>query len=150
MNTTSQIWIGRIITGLVGSLLLLDASVKLAELAPAIEGTVRLGYPARLVFVLGVIELLSVATYLIRRTAFIGAILLTAYFGGAVATHLRIEDPLWTHTFSSVYVGILTWTGLLLRDVRLRTSVRFSRAAAEPALNESRTVQSRPETVAVR
>lgn len=112
---------GWTISGLVAFLLLLDAFGKLARLDPVIEGTVRLGYPAHLVRTLGVIELVCVVAYLVPRSAVVGAILLTAYFGGAVATHVRVEDPLWTHTCAPIYMAVVAWGGLLLRDERVRT-----------------------------
>jgi hypothetical protein len=113
-------WTGWITSGLVVLLLLLDAFGKLAQLEPVIDGTSRLGYPIALVPTIGLIELLCVLAYAIPATSLLGAILLTGYFGGAVATHLRLEDPLWTHVLSGVYMGVLVWTGLALRDGRLR------------------------------
>ncbi len=92
---------GRIVTGLTVSLLLLDAFGKVATLAPVIEGTARLGY----------------------LSSILGAILLTGYFGGAVASHVRIQDPLWTHVFSPIYMGALVWVGIVLRDNRLRALI---------------------------
>lgn len=124
-------WAGRIISGLIIGLLGLDAFGKLAELQPVIEGTVRLGYPAHLVFALGAIELACVVAYLVPPAAIVGAILLTGYLGGAVATHVRVEDPLWTHTFAPIYMGVLVWVSLALRDPRLRWTVRSPRAAAK-------------------
>ena len=106
---------GRFLSGLVVFLLLLDAVGKLTQHAKVIEGTVRLGYPEDLVLVIGVIELVCVLVYAVPRTAIAGAVLLTGYLGGAVATHLRIGDPLWTHVLAPVYMAMFVWTGLVLR-----------------------------------
>jgi hypothetical protein len=125
---------GRILTGLVVFLLLLDALGKLATLAPVIEGTGRLGYPTSLVLVIGLIECLCTIAYVIPATSVLGAILLTGYFGGAVASHVRIEDPLWTHVFSPVYMGILVWAGVVLRENRLHSLIPWRR---KPALGAS-------------
>lgn len=131
--TPKAVWTGRFLSGLIASLLLLDAYGKLAELQPVIEGTARMGYPVHLVFALGVIELVCVAVYLVPRTAVIGAVLLTGYFGGAVASHVRIEDPLWTHVLSGVYAASLVWGGLVLRDHRLHGFLGFGGRRAEPS-----------------
>ena len=128
-SSMKQVWVGRAVTGLMAGLLILDAFGKVAELAPVVEGTARLGYPTQLVVVIGLIELLCALAYLIPQTSLVGAVLLTGYLGGAVATHLRLQDPLWTHTFSPIYVGVLVWGGLLLRDNRLRAFVPFRNEA---------------------
>ncbi|MBI3787017.1 MAG: DoxX family protein [Ignavibacteriales bacterium] len=112
---------GRIITSLIVLLLLLDASGKLMRLAPVIEGTVQLGYPESAVFSIGLIQFICIVIYVIPRTSILGAILLTGYLGGAVATHVRIGNPLFTHALFPVYLGVLVWAGLFLLDVRLRT-----------------------------
>jgi hypothetical protein len=125
---------GRIVTSLVVLLLLLDAFGKLATLAPVIEGTARLGYPTSLVLVIGSIEFLCTVAYVIPGTSVLGAVLLTGYFGGAVASHVRIEDALWTHVFSPVYMGILVWAGVVLREARLRSLIPWRR---KPALGAS-------------
>ena len=120
---------GRIVSGVIVSLLLLDAVGKLAEVAPVVEGTMRLGYPAHLVFAIGLVELLCVVAYAYPPSAIVGAVLLTGYLGGAVATHVRMESPLWTHVFSPLYAAAFVWGGLLLRDERLRALFPISRSA---------------------
>jgi hypothetical protein len=100
--------------------LLFDGAGKLFEVQPVIDGTLQLGYPRDSVFTLGVIELSCVAAYLIRRTSVLGALLLTAYLGGAVATHVRVESPIFTHVLFPTYMAAFVWGGLLLRDPRLR------------------------------
>jgi hypothetical protein len=116
-----RLWAGRIMSGLVVLFLTFDAVIKLLKLPPVVEGTVRLGYPESVIFGLGVVLLLSVIAYVVPRTSVLGAVLLTGYLGGAIATHLRVGDPLLTHTLFPIYVAALIWGGLYLRDARLRT-----------------------------
>jgi DoxX-like family len=87
---------------------------------PVIDGTTQLGYPPDIVFSLGVTLLSCVVAYLIPRTSVLGAVLLTGYLGGAVATHVRVGNPLFTHVLFPTYVAALLWGGLMLRDARLR------------------------------
>lgn len=114
------VWAGRIVSGLVVLFLAFDGVAKVLELPPVLEGTARLGYPTSVVFGLGVVLLVSVVTYAIPRTAVLGAILITGYLGGAVATHVRVGDPLFSHVLFPVYVAVLAWAGLFLRESRLR------------------------------
>jgi len=117
--SNKRIWAARILAGVPIGLLTLDAGIKLARLAPAVTGTVQLGYPPSVVFGIGLIEILCVLAYAIPRTAVVGAVLLTGYFGGAIATHVRIGNPLATHVLSPIYVAAMSWGALLLRG-RLR------------------------------
>ena len=114
------LWTGRIITGLTVLFLIFDTIVKILKLPVAVEGTVRLGYPSRLVVAIGLAELVCLATYLYPRTAVLGAILLTGYLGGATATQVRVEDPWFAFP---VVIGGLVWAGLFLRNERLRDLV---------------------------
>jgi hypothetical protein len=100
--------------------LVFDSVGKLLRVAPVVAGTVQLGYPEGVIRALGVILLLCVVVYLIPRVSIVGAVLLTGYLGGAVATHVRVGSPLFTHVLFPVYLGIFIWGGLFLRDVRLR------------------------------
>jgi hypothetical protein len=118
-----RLWTGRILSGLVGVLLLFDSAVKLLQAAPAMQGTMQLGYPSSVVFPLGLVLLACVALYLVPRTAVVGAVLLTGYLGGAVATHVRVGDPLFTHVLAPIYVAVLIWGGLYLRDRRVRALI---------------------------
>ena len=111
---------GRIVSGLTVAFLLFDSAMKVLMLPQATEGTAQLGYPVSAVFGIGVVQLACVVLYLLPRTAVLGAVLLTGYLGGAVATHVRLDNPLLTHTLFPVYVGILVWGGLWLRERRLR------------------------------
>jgi hypothetical protein len=120
-------WIGFSLSGLVILFLLLDAAMKLVPLDVVTEASAQLGLPAHLARPLGVILLVCTLLYAVPRTSVLGAILLTAYLGGAVATHLRIGSPLFTHTLFGVYLGLAIWGGLYLRDPRLRALIPFSR-----------------------
>ena len=104
-----------------------DATMKLLQLPVAIEGTTSLGYPAQVVFGLGVVQLLCLVVYAIPRTAIFGAILWTGYLGGAIATHVRIDNPLFSHVLFPVYVALMLWGALWLRDPALRALVPFRR-----------------------
>ena len=111
---------GRILTGLVVSFLLFDCTIKLMKLAPAVEGTARLGYQVSLVPVIGLILLVCTALYVTPSTAILGGIFLTGYLGGAVASQLRIGEPLLSHVLFPIYFAVLLWGGLYLREPRLR------------------------------
>jgi hypothetical protein len=125
--TSKGIWAGRIASGLVTAFLLFDAVIHVLQLPFAVEGTTQLGYPASSVFTIGVAELVCLVLYVIPRTSVLGAILLTGYLGGAVATHLRVGSPLVGFTLFPFYVGALLWGGLYLRNERLRALVPFTR-----------------------
>jgi hypothetical protein len=116
----ASIWTGRGVTAVISLLLALDAGVKVFMLAPAVEGTAQLGYPPQIVFPLGVIQVVSLVLYLVPRTSVLGAVLWTGYLGGAVATHVRLDNPMLTHTLSPIYAAVMLWGGLWLRDRRLR------------------------------
>ena len=111
---------GTIVTALPVLFLLFDTTIKLAVIQPVVESFTALGWPVHLATTIGALELVCLTLYLVPRTAPLGALLLTAYLGGAVATHLRVESPLFTHTLFPVYVAALLWAGLLLREPRLR------------------------------
>jgi hypothetical protein len=119
--------VGVIVTGLAIAFLLFDSLGKLIPVAPAVEGAVQLGYPESTVRVIGIILLICVIAYALPRTSLLGAILLTGYLGGAVATHFRVGSPLLTHTLFPIYVGALVWGGLLLREDRLRALLPLRR-----------------------
>lgn len=116
-------WAGWILTALPALFLLLDGTMKLFKPAPVIEGTVKLGYPESCITWLGVALLVSVILYLIPRTAVLGAILCTGYLGGAVASNVRVGNPWLGYILAPVYVAIVLWLGLYLRDARLRELV---------------------------
>jgi hypothetical protein len=114
---------GWVLTGLSGMFLLMDAGMKLARLPVVLEATTQLGWPAESALPLGIVLLLATLLYLVPRTSVLGAMLLTGYLGGAVATHARIASPLWSHTLFGLYVGVLVWAGIWLREPRLRAVV---------------------------
>ncbi len=116
----TSLWAGRILTALVVSFLLFDCTIKLMKLAPAVEGTGRLGYQVSLVPVIGLILLVCTALYVTPSTVILGGIFLTGYLGGAVASQLRIGEPLLSHVFFPIYFAVLLWGGLYLREPRLR------------------------------
>lgn len=115
-----QFWAGQAISGIAVLFLLFDSVIKLVLIDPVVASFTQLGYPVSLARGIGLLELLCLAAYLIPRTSVLGAILLTGYLGGAVATHVRIGSPLFTHVLFPTYVGALIWAGLLLREARLR------------------------------
>jgi hypothetical protein len=116
-------WAGRVLSGLPVLFLLMDASMKLAHLQPVAEASARLGLPDSLTTGLGLMELACLVLYLVPRTAVLGVVLLTGYLGGAVAIHVRVGDPLFSHTLFPIYVGAMFWAGLFLRDARVRALV---------------------------
>lgn len=116
-------WIGHILSTLAVLFLLMDGVVHLTKIAPVVEAFNQLGYPMSTALPLGILELACVALYVFPRTSVLGAILLTGYLGGAVAIHLRVGSPLFSHLLFPVYVGAMVWGGLYLRDARLRALV---------------------------
>lgn len=118
-------WASYILSGLPILFLFLDAVGKFVKPEPVVTGTLELGYKESVIMPLGVVLLVCVVLYAIPRTAILGAVLLTAYLGGAVATHVRIGNPLFSHILFPVYLGIFIWLGLYLRDMRLRQLVPF-------------------------
>jgi hypothetical protein len=113
---------GWILSGLVIAFLVMDATMKLLALPVVTEASAALGWPADAgtARLLGAILLSIIALYAVRRTSILGAILLTGYLGGAVATHARIGSPLFTHILFGVYLGVAAWVGLYLRNPKLR------------------------------
>ena len=116
----AAIYTGRMLTGLAALFLTFDAGVKVLMLPMAVQGTTQFGYPAGAILGIGLVELVCLALYLIPRTAPLGAILWTGYLGGAIATHVRAGSPLFSQVLFPVYVAALLWSGLWLRDERLR------------------------------
>ncbi len=123
-------WAGSVLTALPVLFLLFDSVIKLLKLDPVVESFARLGYPVSVAREIGLLELVLIAVYVTPRTSVLGAILLTGYLGGAVSTHVRVGDPLFSHVLFPIYVGVLLWGGLLLRDHRLRALALPRRAHA--------------------
>lgn len=111
---------GRVLSAVPVLFLLFDGVMKLFAPAPVTESFARLGYPAGVALGIGLLELACLALHLVPRTAVAGAVLLTGFLGGAVATHVRVADPLASHILFPVYVAALMWAGLWLRDARVR------------------------------
>lgn len=116
----TQLWVGRALSTLAILFLLFDALTKVFRAQPVVEGTVQLGYPESTIVGIGLVLLACIVIHLIPRTAVLGAILLTGFLGGAVATHVRLLNPLFSHTLFPVYVAVFVWLGLALRDAELR------------------------------
>lgn len=112
-------WTGRCMSALVVVFLLFDSAIKLADLPVVGDTLVELGYPRNLSQPLGVVTLLATLTYALPRTAALGAILLTGLLGGSIAAHLRVGSPILSHLLFGLYLGVMTWGGLYLRDARL-------------------------------
>ena len=124
-NNKVLTWVGRVITGLVGLMLVFSATMKFRNPPEVAEQFVgKLGYPEDLILAIGGVEICCVILYLIPQTAILGAVLLTGYLGGAVATHVRIHD-----NFAGAAIGgVLVWLGLYLRDPRIRALLPIRRA----------------------
>lgn len=122
----ASLWTGRVLSGLVGLLLLMDAVMKLVKPDFVVEATVEMGMSEGIIVPLGVVLLASSLLYLVPRTAPLGAVLLTGYLGGACATHVVLGDG-WFEIFFPVIFGILAWGGLWFRDVRVRAVLPMTR-----------------------
>src|SRR5947208_3622559 len=115
---------GRVLSTLAVLFLLMDGVMKVLRLPVVVEATARLGYPDSSIQLIGWIVLVCTALYVIPPTAALGAVLLTGFLGGAVATNLRIGNPLFSHILFPVYLGAVVWAGLLLRRPQLVRSIR--------------------------
>lgn len=120
-QTAGMLWAGRILTALPALLLTFSGVMKLMQPPEVVEGFVKFGYQQSALTPIGIVELLCTAIYLIPKTSILGAILLTGYLGGAVATHVRVSDA-WFGPFG---VGVLVWAGLFLREQRVRDLIPF-------------------------
>ncbi len=123
------VWTGRVLTGLVVAFLAFDGAMKLIPIEPVLEALRRLGYPVEIARHLGVVLVACTALYAVPRTRMLGALLSTAYLGGATATHVRVGDPFWF----PIVMGVLLWAGLYLREPRLRALLAASEAAPKAA-----------------
>ena len=126
-SPTRARWAGRILSGIAVLFLIFDMTIKLVGAKAAVDGTTQLGWQPHHLPILGVIQLVCLVLYLVPRTAPLGAVLWTGYLGGAIATHLRIDNPLFTHILFPIYVAALLWGGLYLRDSRVRAAIRSER-----------------------
>lgn len=133
---TKMHWAGRVISALPVLMLLFSGVMKLARPAPVVEEFVRLGYPDRLALGIGILEIACTLVYVVPRTAVLGAVLLTAYLGGATATHVRIGDVF----VGPIVFGVLIWLGLFLRDARVRALIPLRREIAPTADAAAQTI----------
>ena len=124
MQPKTKLWLGRVITAIPILFLIFDSVIKLMNIAPVQESFRSLGYKRNLALELGILELVLIAVYLFPRTAILGAVLWTGYLGGAIATHLRLDQPLFSHILFPIYVALPLWLGLWLRDARLRVALQ--------------------------
>jgi hypothetical protein len=123
----TALWVGRAISGLCVLFLALDGTVKLFQPAPVLEACAELGIPEYTITGIGILLLACTAAYAVPATAVLGAVLLTGYLGGAIATHVRVGGPAFPVAFATA-LGVLVWVGLYLREPRLRALVPFRRA----------------------
>ena len=121
------LWTGRVLSILVVLFLAMDCTMKLLDLQPVKTAMIQLGWPVGLDRLIGGIELVCLVLYAIPRTSILGAILTTGLLGGAIASHLRQGDPLFSHVLFGVYVGLMAWGGLYLRDEKLRALIPLRR-----------------------
>ena len=119
---SKTLWLGRIVSWLLALLLLVDGVAKLFKPGPVVEGTVKLGYAESAIIPIGIVLIVCTILYLLPITQVLGAILLTGYLGGAVATHVRAADGAFGVVFAVAF-GVLIWLGLYLRDARVRSLV---------------------------
>jgi hypothetical protein len=121
----AQLWTGRSLSGFAVLFLTFDVAMKLFHTSAAVQGSTELGYSESSVGTIGVIELICLVVYLIPRTAVLGAVLFTGYLGGAIATHVRLDNPLFTHVLFPIYIAAFIWGGIYLRDRALHAVLPF-------------------------
>lgn len=116
----TKLWISRIMGGIVILFMLMDSIGKFIQPTEVVEGTLELGFAEHHIIILGILGLLSILLYAFPRTSILGAILLTGYWGGAIATHVRLDNPLFSHILVPVFLGVLAWGALWLKNEQLR------------------------------
>ena len=119
---------GWCVSGVVIAFMAMDTAMKLADIAPVRQAAGQIGWPLSLDRPLGLIDLVGLLLYAVPRTSVLGAVYLTGLLGGAVAAHLRLGDPLFSHVLFGVYVGVMMWGGLWLREERVRAILPLARA----------------------
>jgi hypothetical protein len=125
--SNAALWSGRVLSGLLILFLALDGAIKLVPLEVVTQTSLQLGIPTHLARTLGVLTLAGTLLYAFPRTSVLGAILLTGYFGGAIYVHVRADSPLFSHTLFGVYLGVIMWGGLWLRDSAVRALIPLRR-----------------------
>jgi len=127
--STKRLWAGRVLSALGALFLLFDGIIHILKISPVVDAFAQLGYPLGVSVTLGVIEIICVILYLLPRTSVLGAILLTGYLGGAIATQVRVGAPLFSTTMFPVYVALFVWGGLYLRDEAVKALIPLRRQA---------------------
>ena len=117
---TTATMIGMALSAIPVLFLTFDSVIKFTDLPPVVDAMIQLGWPLSATVGIGVAELVCLALYVIPRTSILGAVLLTGHLGGAIASHVRVGNPLFSHVLFPVYVAALLWAGLYLRDSRIR------------------------------
>ena len=125
--STRRLWTGRVLSGLGALFMLFDGVIHILKITPVVDAFAQLGFPLGTSRPLGVIEIICVAIYLLPSTSVLGAILLTGYLGGAIATQVRVGAPLFSTTLFPVYVALFLWGGLYFRDERVRSLIPVRR-----------------------
>lgn len=125
--STRRLWTGRVLSGLGALFMLFDGVIHILKITPVVDAFAQLGFPLGTSRALGVIEIVCVAIYLVPATSVLGAILLTGYLGGAIATQVRVSAPLFSTTLFPVYVALFLWGGLYFRDERVRSLIPVRR-----------------------
>lgn len=123
-----RLWTGRVLSGLAVLFLLLDGVMKLFKPAPVVKASAELGWPDQIIVGTGIVLLICTILYAVPKTAVLGAVLLTGYLGGAVAVQWRVGHPLFAETLFPVYMGIVLWAGLCLRDAQLCEMIPLRRS----------------------
>ena len=124
--SSARRWVGRVLSGLPVLFLIFDATMKIIRNPFVVEASTKIGFPDGSIQPIGLLLLACVVLYVVPRTAVLGAVLLTGYLGGAIATHVRLGDPFFSHTFFPVYFAVLLWGGLYLRDRRVAAIVPWA------------------------
>lgn len=117
------VWTGRVLSGFITAFLLFDATIHMLKPAPVVEAFAKLNFPLRFAVPLGIIELVCIVLYVIPRTSILGAIILTGYLGGAIAIQLPTGNSFFGEVLFPVYVAVMLWGGIYLRDERLRSLI---------------------------
>ena len=128
--STKRLWTGRVLSGLVLLFLLMDGVMKLIKPAPVLKAQAQLEWPDEITVATGIVLLICTILYALPKTAVLGAILLTGYLGGAVAVQWRVGNPLFSNTLFPVYMGIVLWGALYLRDAQLCEMIPLRRLRA--------------------
>ena len=119
-ESKARLWAGRGLLAVPVLFLVFDSVIKLMRITPVLDSFNELGYPESMSLAIGILESACLIVLLVPRTSILGAILMTGYLGGAVATHVRVGSPLLSHVLFPVYVAILIWAAVLIREDRLR------------------------------